>query len=189
MSLLQPNLKIPFNITRLSHIVLTSRDLDKTRHFYETGMGFEVTSHDAERLSLRAIEETSHHSLVFEKTDNDSPSVCRRIGYRMFSDDDIKKAHDYFNARGEVAKYVERPFQGLTLRLDDGVGVPIEFCAEMDQSTSRMQNFHTHGGGKLAFLDHIQIACHDVAGAYQWYNDLGFQIGRASCRERVLRLV
>ncbi len=183
MTMLTPNPNPPFNITRLSHIVLTSRDLDKTRYFYETGLGFEVTEQDSERLCLRAIEENSHHSLVFEKTSSDGPGLCRRIGYRMFSDDDIKAAHDYFNARGEKADFVERPNQGLTLRLDDGVGVPIEFCATMDQDTCRMQKFHTHAGGKLAFLDHIQIACHDVAGAYSWYNDLGFRLTEYTAKD------
>ena len=67
MSLLAPNADIPFNITRLSHVVLTSRDLDKTRFFYETGLGLEVTAHDDTILCLRAIEETGHHSLLFEK--------------------------------------------------------------------------------------------------------------------------
>ena len=66
MSILQPNLEVPFNITRLSHVVLTSADLDKTRFFYESGLGLEVTAHDAERLCLRAIEESGHHSIVFE---------------------------------------------------------------------------------------------------------------------------
>ena len=183
MSLLEPNLSPPFNITRLSHIVLTSRDLDKTRYFYETGLGFEVTRHDDSTLCLRAIEETGHHSLVFEKTTAQGPGVVRRIGYRMFSDEDLKRAHGYFNARGERAELVTRPHQGLTLQLTDGVGVPIEFCATMDQSENRMQRFHTHAGGKLAFLDHIQIACHDVAGAYHWYNDLGFRLTEYTARD------
>ena len=43
MSILQPNPDIPFNVTRLSHVVLTSSDLDRTRYFYETGLGLEVT--------------------------------------------------------------------------------------------------------------------------------------------------
>lgn len=183
MSLLTPNLDIPFNITRLSHVVLTSRDLDTTRHFYETGLGFEVTFQDTDMLCLRAIEETGHHSLVFEKANADGPGVVRRIGYRMYSDDDLKRAHDFFNARGEPAAFVERPFQGLTLQLRDGVGVPVEFCATMEQSENRMQRFHTHSGGKLAFLDHIQIACHDVAGAYQWYNDLGFRLSEYTAKD------
>ena len=183
MSILEPNLSIPFNITRLSHVVLTSRDLDKTRYFYETGLGFEVTQHDDSMLCLRAIEETGHHSLVFEKTEVVGPGVVRRIGYRMFSDDDLKRAHEFFNARGDKAEFVTRPYQGLTLQLTDGVGVPIEFCATMDQSENRMQRFHTHAGGKLAFLDHIQIACHDVAGAYQWYNDLGFRLTEYTAKD------
>ncbi|MCP4315915.1 MAG: 3,4-dihydroxyphenylacetate 2,3-dioxygenase [Hyphomicrobiales bacterium] len=162
MSVLEPNPSPPFNISRISHVVLTSRDLDKTRTFYETGLGQEVTAHDRDRLCLRAIEETGHHSLVFEKTDTDGPGLCRRIGYRAYTDDDLKRAHEYFNGRGEAAEFVERPYQGLTLQLHDGVGVPIEFCAMMDQDESRMQRFHTHAGGRLAFFDHIQIACHDL---------------------------
>ncbi|MEX0285592.1 MAG: VOC family protein [Paracoccaceae bacterium] len=183
MSLLQPNLSIPFNITRLSHVVLTSRDLDKTRFFYESGLGLEVTAQDDTALYLRAIEETGHHSLVFEKTDSEGPGVVRRLGYRMYSDDDLKRAHDYFNERGEVAQFVDRPYQGLTLQLHDGIGAPIEFCATMDQSENRMQNFHTHAGGKLAFLDHIQVACHDVAQAYAWYSDLGFRLTEYTAKD------
>ncbi len=183
MSVLEPNLDVPFDITRLSHIVLTSRDLDKTRYFYESGLGLEVTSQDDERLCLRAIEETGHHSLMFEKASAGSPSVCRRVGYRMYSDEDLKRAYEHFNANGARAEFVERPYQGLTLRLHDGVGVPIEFCATMDQQENRMQRFHTHSGGRLAFLDHIQIACHDVAGAYRWYNDLGFRLTEYTAKD------
>ena len=183
MSLLEPNLDIPFNITRLSHVVLTSRDLDRTRYFYETGLGLEVTSQDDQRLCLRAIEETGHHSLVFEKVASDGPGLCRRVGYRMYSDDDLKRAHDHFNGQGMHAEFVERPYQGLTLQLHDGVGVPVEFCATMDQQENRMQRFHTHAGGRLAFLDHIQIACHDVAGAYGWYSDLGFRLTEYTAKD------
>ena len=39
-----------------------------------------------------------------------------------------------------------------------------------------MQNFHHHSGGKLAFLDHIQITCPDVSSVYKWYNNLGFRL-------------
>ncbi len=183
MSLLEPNLDIPFNITRLSHVVLTSCDLDRTRYFYETGLGLEVTSQDDERLCLRAIEETGHHSLVFEKVASDGPGLCRRVGYRMYSDDDLKRAHDHFNASGTPAEFVERPYQGLTLQLRDGVGVSVEFCATMDQQENRMQRFHTHAGGRLAFLDHIQIACHDVAAAYGWYSDLGFRLTEYTAKD------
>ncbi len=183
MSLLAPNADIPFNITRLSHVVLTSRDLDKTRFFYETGLGLEVTAHDDTILCLRAIEETGHHSLLFEKITTQDEGMALRTAYRMFSDDDLKRAFDYFKECGEAVEFVERPYQGLTLRLFDGVGVPIEFCATMEQSESRMQRFHTHAGGRLAFLDHIQIACHDVPKAYQWYSNLGFRLTEYTAKD------
>ena len=56
MSLLQTNISPPFNITRLSHVALTSKDLDRTRFFYETGLGLEVTFQDNNYLCLRALE-------------------------------------------------------------------------------------------------------------------------------------
>jgi len=45
MSLQAPNADVPFDITRLSHVVLSSNDLDATRYFYETGLGLEVNTH------------------------------------------------------------------------------------------------------------------------------------------------
>ncbi len=183
MTLLAPNINVAFNITRLSHVVLTSRDLEATRYFYETGLGLEVTASDSKRLFLRAIEETSHHSLVFERVDEGSPAACRSVGFRMFSDDDLKRAYEHFCAAGAPTEFVERPFQGLTLQLRDGVGVPIEFCATMEQRESGLQQFHTHAGGRLMFLDHVQIASHDVAKAYRWYSDIGFRLTEYTARD------
>ena len=176
MPLLTPNTDMPFNITRISHVVLTSRDLDATRYFYESGLGLEVTFHDSERLTLRAIEEQGMFSLMFEKVVDDGPGTCRSVGYRMFTDDDLRRAHEWLQARGTDARFVDRPFQGLTLQLTDPVGVPVEFCASMDKKPNRMRQFHTHAGGKLVYLDHIQIATHDIQAAYGFYNDLGFRL-------------
>ena len=92
MGLLKPPASVPFNITRMGYVVLTSSDLDKTRFFYESGLGLEVMFQDENTLCLRAIEETCHHSLVFEKTNIRGPGKCRRVGYRMQTDDDIKIA-------------------------------------------------------------------------------------------------
>lgn len=171
-----------FNVTRTSHVVLTSKDLDATRYFYETGIGLEVTHQDDETLYLRALEETSHHSLVFIKSDG--PARCVRMGYRMYTDDDLRRAHDHFNAEGFPAKFVERPFQGLTLHVTDINGVPNEFCATMDQSPSLMQKFHKHHASQSAFLDHVQIACHDINAALKWYSDIGFRLTEYTADEK-----
>ena len=183
MALLQPNMDVPFNVTRLSHMVLASRDLDKTRYFYETGLGLEVTGQDSGRLYLRALEETSHHSLVFEKVSGDTQPVCRAVGYRMYTDEDLRRAFDWFAERGCAPEWVERPHQGPTLRITDPVGVPVEFCATMEQRENRMQHFHLHAGGKLAFLDHAQIATHDVATAYRFYSDMGFRLTEYTAKD------
>merc|ERR1712097_81023 len=114
MSLLQTNVSPPFNITRLSHVALTSKDLDRTRFFYETGLGLEVTFQDNDYLCLRALEETSHHSLIFEKSD---VSKCQRIGYRVSEQYEVN--------------YVDRPYQGKSLHVSDVIGTPIELCSTM----------------------------------------------------------
>ncbi len=71
MGLLKPPLALPFNITRMGYVVLTSTNFEKTRFFYESGLGLEVTFHDENMLCFRAIEETNHHSLIFEKINED----------------------------------------------------------------------------------------------------------------------
>ncbi|MEY1553996.1 VOC family protein [Yoonia sp. R2331] len=183
MTLLPLPAEPPFNVTRLSHCVLESKDLDATRQFYETGLGLEVTHADANMLCLRAIEEGGHHSIVFERKTNDGEAQARRIGFRVFEDDDLKRAQDWFGAEGIASEFVDRPFQGPTLQVNDGVGVPLEFCATMDTSENRMRRFHTHAGGKLAFLDHVQISCHDVASAYAFYNKMGFRLTEYTARD------
>jgi len=183
MTLLTPPEQAPFNTTRISHCVLESRDLDATRFFYETGLGLEVTDADDDHLYLRALEESGHHSLVFERRKDTGKPAARRIGFRVYTHDDLLRARDWFERRGMPAEIVDRPYQGPTLQVSDGVGVPLEFCATMDQSENRMRRFHTHSGGKLAFLDHVQVACHDVATAYAFYNDLGFRLTEYTARD------
>ena len=184
MSVLKPNYDPPFNITRLSHVNLTSRDLDATRFFYEKGLGLEVTSHEKNYISFRSLEETSHHSLVFEKKETKKPGICKSVGYRVYRDEDLKIAFDYFNEIGHQAEFIERPFQGLTLSLKDSVGSCIEFCSAMPQKKSQMQNFHNHSSGKLAFLDHVQIITHDVTKAYEFYNEIGFRLAEYTAKDK-----
>ena len=180
MSLLQTNTSPPFNITRLSHVVLTSKDLDRTRFFYETGLGLEVTYQDNDYLCLRALEETSHHSLIFERSD---VSKCKRIGYRVSEQDELAKAYDYFSNLQYEVNYVDRPYQGKSLHVSDVMGTPIELCSTMEQKPSQMQNFHSHSGGKLAFLDHVQITSPDVTKVYEWYNNIGFRLAEYTAND------
>ena len=68
MNLPQANLHPPFNITRASHLVLTSRDLAKARDFYTEVIGLKVSDETATTIHLRGVEERAHHSLTLKKT-------------------------------------------------------------------------------------------------------------------------
>ena len=64
----QTNFAPPFNITRASHIVLTARDLARSRDFYAEVLGLMVSDEDADTIHLRGAEERCHHSLTLKKT-------------------------------------------------------------------------------------------------------------------------
>ncbi len=100
----------PFNMTRASHVVVTVKDTGASRAFYVDTLGFIVSDEDVNTLYLRGLEEVCHHSLVLKKT-TEAP-VCERVGMRVYTEDDLKKAKAYFENAGLPAKWVEVPHQG-----------------------------------------------------------------------------
>ena len=162
-NLFAANLAPAFNVTRASHAVLTARDLDATQAFYCDMLGLILSRRDPDALYLRGIEERSHHSLVFRKSDK--PPVCERIGLRVLTEDDLDRAAQYFGENGFHATFVERPYQGRTLHVDDSIGTPLEFCAVMDDLPTNLQKFELYKGASPMRLDHFQIAAHDVQKA------------------------
>jgi len=164
----------PFNITRASHAVLTARDLGATRAFYCDVLGFLLSGEDRDTLYLRGIEERSHHSLVFHRTD--AAPVCERIGLRVFTDEDLDKTAAYFTRLGHPVHWAEVPHQGRTLHVDDNVGVPLELCAVMDDLPTSLQKFELYKGASPMRLDHFQLVTHDVQGAMEFYLALGFRL-------------
>ena len=148
MSLPAPVLDPPFNITRVSHVILTSRDLDASRRFYSDVLGLVVSDSDKDALYLRGLEEASHHSLVIRRSD-DAP-VCQAIGFRVLTEADLDKAKDWLDRRGVASNWIEVPHQGRTLRFADGSGAPIELCAKMDIVPRLMQSFDKFHGGSSA---------------------------------------
>ncbi|MBM3530678.1 MAG: 3,4-dihydroxyphenylacetate 2,3-dioxygenase [Alphaproteobacteria bacterium] len=168
------NLNPPFNVTRASHAVLTARDLDATQAFYCDVLGLILSRRDRDALYLRGLEERSHHSLVFLKSDK--PPVCERVGLRVFTEDDLDRAAAHFGKIGHHAVFVERPYQGRTLHVDDAIGTPLELCATMDDLPTNLQRFELYKGASPMRLDHFQIAAHDVQTATDFYLALGFRL-------------
>ena len=96
MSLPQTNFRPPFNITRASHLVLTSRDLAKVRDFYTEVVGLKVSDETATTIHLRGVEERAHHSLTLKRTKEEP--ACERVGFRVFEEEDLEKAKAHFDA-------------------------------------------------------------------------------------------
>jgi len=167
----EADLSPPFNVTRASHAVLTARDLDATQEFYCDVIGLIASARDPDALYLRALEERSYHSLVFRKTGG--PPVCERVGLRMFTEDDLDRAYLHFARIRLKPQWVERPYQGRTLHVDDAIGTPLEFCAVMDDMPTNLQKIELYKGASPMRLDHFQIAAHDVKKAVDFYLALG----------------
>lgn len=165
----------PFNISRASHVALTSRDLGASRAFYEGALGFVVSAEDADALYLRGLEERSHHSVVLLKAD-DAPGTCRRIGLRVPSDEDLMRAESYFKSKGRPTQWVQRPHQGLTLHVNDSIGTPLELCCMMDEVPLKLQQFHDYRRASPMRLDHFQVVAQDVEQAALFYAEIGFRL-------------
>ena len=173
MDLPQTNFQPPFNITRASHLVLTSRDLAKARDFYTEVIGLKVSDETATTIHLRGVEERAHHSLVLKATKDEAS--CERVGLRVYTEDDLDKANAHFDSQGLLAKFVNVPFQGRTLHVSDVAGIPLEFCARMTALPRVHTRTHEHKGAGALRLDHHQVLVPDVTQAARFYASLGFR--------------
>ena len=78
MPLPAPVLDPPFNITRVSHVVLTSHDLDASQRFYSDVLGLVVSDSDKDALYLevgtRSKGERVHYPGVDFRMERDGTS-------------------------------------------------------------------------------------------------------------------
>src|SRR3954471_10524731 len=174
MSLPQTNFRPSFNITRASHLVMTSCDLAKARDFYTEVIGLKVSEEAATTIYFGGVEERAHHSLTLKRA-KDEPA-CERVGFRVFEDEDLEKAKAHFDRTGAPAKFVNVPFQGRTLHVSDAAGTPLEFCARMKNLPRTQTRTHEHKGAGALRLDHFQVLAPDVGAAATFYTDLGFRV-------------
>ena len=169
----QPVFYPPFNITRAGHMVLTSRDLARSKAFYTQVIGLVVSEETPTTLYLRGLEEICHHSLVLEKT-NAAP-VCARIGLRVLTEDELDKAARHYASIGLSPKWVEAPHQGRTLHVADPFGVPYELVAGMQRVERAIAKSMHHAGGVPLRFDHLQLHMTEIAEVAKFYTSLGFR--------------
>ena len=90
-----------------------NKDLEKSRLFYEKILGLQVTAEAEKQIFLRGMEERTHHSLILEEGDS---AKVESLSFRLKSEGELDKAASYFKKIGCEFEWVERPFQGKTLR-------------------------------------------------------------------------
>ncbi|HTH95795.1 MAG TPA: VOC family protein, partial [Stellaceae bacterium] len=163
----------PFRITRASHVVLVVKDLDVSRQFYTTIAGLIVTHQTADTVYLRGIEEACHHSLVLRKG---ADPACVRLGLRVFMEEDLVKAKDFFEANGGTAEWAEVEFQGQTLHVTDPFGLPLELCARMPVEPRMITGYTRHRGGCGLRMDHFQVLTPNVRESCEFYMKAGFRL-------------
>ena len=162
----------PFRVTRASHYMLYVRDLAKSRQFYSQVVGLIESDHDQNSSYMRGIEESGHHCLVLKQS---KEPKCGYAGFRVQSELDLDRAAAYFEMHGLDFQFVERPFQGRTLRVSDPTGIPLEICASMDQAPRMIADLTAHRGGAALRMDHYQISVPDPAAGQKFYAGLGFR--------------
>jgi catechol 2,3-dioxygenase len=168
-----PNLYPAFNIVRLSHVELIVTDLAASRAFYVDTLGLQVTDEDDSTIYLRAMEERGHHCMVLKK--GDTPSVSY-LSYKVFSEEDLDKAAEWFAAKNLPVEWVERPYQGRTMRTTDLFGAPMEFYFKMDRLAPIHQEYKLYNGVKPLRIDHFNCYSPNVDESVAFYNELGFRV-------------
>ena len=162
----------PFDITRISHVVLEVTDLEASLRFYTDLLGLVITEASDAVVYLRGVEEASHHSLVLRRA---ATASWRRLGLRVRTAEDLDRAHAYFAAQGLPAEWIDVPHQDRTLLVRDSSGVPVELCSGMPTVPRQTLRFEQHRGAAAKGLDHVQILVPDVLRAASFYAGLGFR--------------
>lgn len=174
MPLPQTDHRLPFAITRASHVELTVGDLEQSIVFYRDVVGLIVTAREGDVAYLRGLEEAAHHSLVLRRSE-DGPQ-CERLGFRVFEDDHLDALAVHLGRLGRTFSWAEPPHLGRTLHCTDPAGVPLEFCARMEVVPRHITSFHLFRGGAGQRLDHFQLLTPAVRTSCEFYAALGFRV-------------
>ena len=181
-----PNLYPDFNTLRLSHVCLNVSDLARSRRFYTEILGFQVTDESETHVYLRAMEERGHHCVILQASDR--PGTVEMLGFKTFDEADLDRADFYFKARGRPTQWVERPYQGRTLRTSDNIGIPLEFYHRMDRLPPIHQQYALYRGVKPLRIDHFNVFSSNVDDSVAFYSDFGFRVTEYTEDEKTGRL-
>lgn len=167
------NLHPPFNIIRLSHVEFIVTDLPASRTFYADVLGLIITDEDKDAVYLRAMEERGHHCVVLRKG---PAATVGALSMKVYQEEELDKAERWLKGRGLPTSWVERPYQGRTLRTTDTFGTPLEFYFKMDRLPPIHQQYKLYHGVKPLRIDHFNCFSPDVDESVAFYNEMGFRL-------------
>ena len=168
-----PNLYPDFNIVRLSHLEIGVSNLSESKHFYTEILGLQITHETEEEVFLRAMEERGHHCLILKEAKHTDINF---LAFKVFSELDLEKANTWFDAKGLPTEWVERPFQGKTLRTQDIHGIPLEFYFKMERLPYIHQKYKLYKGVKPLRIDHFNCFSSNVDESILFWNEMGFRV-------------
>lgn len=162
----------PFEVVRCAYVDLAVTDLAASKDFYERILSLILTQETSDALYFRALEERNHHSFVLRKS---AKAVCNALGFKVGSEEDLDKAKAWFEGQGLPAEFVERPFQGRTLRAADPHGTKLEFFFKIDQAERLLQKYGEYRGPHPQRIDHFNCYTPNVQSSVDFYNAMGFR--------------
>ena len=71
--------------------------------------------------------------------------------------------------KGVATEWVDRPFQGRTLRLRDNHGVPVEFYRDMERLETVHQKYSLYRGVRPLRIDHFNLFSPNVDHSVRFY--------------------
>ena len=166
-------------VCKLGHVQLSTPDIDASLHFFRDLVGLDVIGEDDGKVYLRAWNEIDHHSLVLRE----GPTGVDHFALRASSAAHLEALAADLRAHGheveEVAAGAELG-QGDAIRFVSPQGHPWEVYWEMEKGRQDSRLLNQRGkaylrGSSPMHLDHINIACVDVAAGEAFLADrLGF---------------
>ena len=164
------------NIIGMGRVELLVTDLDRAQALYVDLFGFIPTQRTDDALYLRCVEDRCHHTLKLRKARN---AGVGSVAFRVSCEEDLDRLHRRFAELGLPMKWSqagEERGRGRALRMQDPLGLPVEYFASMDSVEWALQKYHTHRGAVPMRIDHVNALVPDAdAGARWWMDELGFR--------------
>lgn len=172
------------NIVRLGHVEYRVTDLAQSRDFYVDLLGLIETERNGDRIYLRCIEDTDHHSLVLREA---VTAGVGHVSFKVATPDDLDRLEARFEELGLPTRRLQREEecgQGAALRVRDPFGFPIEYYAEMTRVEWHLQKYHLHRGAAPMRVDHVNLLMPDAQKGFDWYTrELGFHCAEYTAAE------